>query len=163
MAAVIGVQSLVTSATQNLQIIQRVIVFAKIYVVRVAWLIRLANLTASASADPCRLLPVPRPPARIRGHSPAVFPCRTQLSWAPTTKAPISILCICQPPKTRSFPFLRTPRLTDFLSHTRKRTASRTDFRNASCADAHCKVPLWRPFIRRLALAAQGAARWLTA
>ncbi len=63
-----GVKSLVAFPAKHLQILKRVIVFAEVFVMRVAWLIRLAKLTAMVGAFPCKRLHLARPAASIRNH-----------------------------------------------------------------------------------------------
>src|SRR6185312_16870461 len=73
---VLSVQALMAQAAKHLKVRQVMVVFAEVYVMRVAWLIGLADFAAVTRAFPCLFLPTLRPSPSIWQHRSAIFPGR---------------------------------------------------------------------------------------
>jgi hypothetical protein len=162
---VLGVEPLVTRAAKHLKVLQRVVVFAEVFVVRVAWRIRLAKLTAMVGTIPCEGLHFPRPSRSVRDRRPTVLPHRVLRTRTTATKTPRRVLRRRHPSQSSCLPLLRRPRLANLLRNPRKTSTRCVAFPPAGCAVAHCPIPFRRPFVRRGATATplrprRDSARW---
>lgn len=158
-----GVQPLMALPTKHLKVFKSVVVFAKVFVMRVYRVIALAYLATVPRSLPRLTFPSPRPAASIRYLRAAILPHRIACPRLATTKPPLLILCHLLTSQARSLAALGRPRSPDFLSYARQAPPCRASLRNACRADAHCKIALRRPFVWWGATATQGCARRLLA
>src|SRR5215469_11841609 len=127
-----------TRAAKHLQVRQVMVVFAEVYVMRVAWRIALADFTAMGGTLPSLLLPTLRPSPRIWQGGAAMLPRRTCLPVTSATQSPSLILRHLLTTQAGCLSTLRRPprlNASSYLWARARRLPSRSQ--NACRAGAH--------------------------
>jgi hypothetical protein len=91
-AGVHCVETLVTATAKHLKVIESMVVFAKVFVMRVAWITSWAKLTTVSSPFPSEFLYLSRPTPSVRNLRLPALPHRVCVSRLAATETPVGIL-----------------------------------------------------------------------